>query len=86
MLEKFLKGSQKACLLGQVDIVNDYLLVEIKSWSNYRDALGQIMVYSHYFPDRVKMIIYFGEQPENAAEIKNIAENNGIIALDVSEL
>lgn len=86
ILEKYFRGGQKACDLGQADIVNDELLIEIKDWKNYRDALGQILMYSNYFPKRLRMIIYIGNAPPHAQTIKDICAQNDVLAVDVSEL
>jgi len=86
ILEIYLGGVQKRCALGIADIVNDHMVVEIKDWKNYRVAMGQMMVYAHYFTDRACMIIYFGDQPSNSDEIKAICLEHNILAIDISEL
>ena len=53
-----------ACKAGIADIVSDDLLIEIKNWKYWKQAVGQIMVYSVYFPGRAKRLHLFGVRPD----------------------
>ncbi len=48
---------------GIVDLVSDeyQMIAEIKRIGNWKHAIGQILVYKHYFPDKTPFIILFGE-------------------------
>lgn len=48
---------------GVVDLVSDdyQMIAEIKRVANWKHALGQILVYSYYFPGKTPFIILFGE-------------------------
>ena len=63
-LEKETGGKSLACKAGIADIVSDDLLIEIKNWKYWKQAIGQIMVYSVYFPGRVKRLHLFGVKPD----------------------
>ncbi len=54
------------CVVGVPDIVTDTLLLEIKSWQKWKNALGQIFAYAEYFPGREHRIHLFGKPPADA--------------------
>ena len=63
-LEKELKGRSKKCKAGFVDIVTQTHIVEIKCWKRYREAIGQILVYSHFYPGKQMRLHFFGIEPK----------------------
>ncbi len=85
-LQEYFVGRSKKCDMGICDIVNDDILIEIKRWSNWTTAIGQLLSYSIYFPNRIKMIIFFGEPPKNASNIIDVCNQIGIVACDVDSI
>lgn len=69
---------------GYIDIVSDHwnVIAEVKAVSGWKHALGQILVYAHYYPGKEPMIILFGEASDKRqALIRNHAKrfNVGVI-------
>lgn len=62
-LEKKLNGKHQTTPVGIIDILTDTELVEIKAWSNWKSALGQVFAYGHYYPNHMKRIHFFGRPP-----------------------
>ena len=53
---------------GFIDLLTDTEIIEIKKGKNWKQAIGQILIYSSYYPKHTKRIHLF--------DIKNI-DNNG---------
>ena len=58
--------------VGYIDILTDELIIEVKKYDNWKFALGQILSYSQYYPDRFKMIYLFDTPTKN--NLKTIRE------------
>lgn len=71
----------EAGLGGRCDILTDTEVVEVKRYSDWRHALGQILSYGHYFPGRSLRIYLFASPPEPEFEISVIC---GTYRVDVS--
>lgn len=56
-------GSHYTVDIGIIDILTPTMVCELKNWENWLKALGQILAYSYYFPDREKRIHFFGPPP-----------------------
>lgn len=50
-------------LAGKIDILTNNELIEVKSISNWKCAIGQVLVYGMYYPKHQKRIHLFGESP-----------------------
>jgi hypothetical protein len=50
---------------GFIDLMNDEMIVEIKEYSNWKHAIGQVLSYGLYYPDKQKYICLFGEGDNN---------------------
>jgi len=61
-LERSLRGRPRKCPAGNVDVVTDRFIIEIKAWTNWQKAVGQIMCYSVYFPRHKPLIHFFGRR------------------------
>jgi hypothetical protein len=68
-LELELGGEHKSCPTGIADIVTDTELIEIKRWNNWKYALGQLIAYSPYFPNRQLRCHFYGEVREELSQI-----------------
>ncbi len=76
------KGGHQTCIIGIPDIVTSDKIIEIKRWKGWMSAMGQLLAYSDYFPDRQLQVHFFGSRPNKAkiAEILRVLGNRGIIA------
>lgn len=81
LVEKDYNGRPASCPSGRVDVLGAEWIVEIKKWDLWRAAVGQLMCYSVYFPDRIKCIHLFGVQPADKViqMIENTCEALGIV-------
>jgi hypothetical protein len=50
---------------GYIDVLTDTLLIEVKEASLWKHAVGQVLVYSHYYPTHKKVIWLFDYTPNN---------------------
>ncbi len=61
---------------GFIDILTDNEIIEIKNGKNWKDAVGQILIYSTSYPNHIKRIHLFNikkdKNIEKACEIYNI--------------
>jgi hypothetical protein len=47
--------------VGRIDVLSESTVYEVKQARNWKHALGQVLAYSHYFPDRQKTIVLVGK-------------------------
>ena len=58
---------------GFIDLLSESLIVEIKEFSLWKHALGQILSYSKYYPSKNKVIYLFGDvQDDKITMIEDI--------------
>ncbi|WP_157381467.1 hypothetical protein [Burkholderia ubonensis] len=65
--------------VGYIDLLLPTAVIEVKSFIKWKHALGQVLAYSSYYPDRRKVIHLYisGDQrPELAEQIRICAEFN----------
>lgn len=55
---------------GRIDLLTDSEIIEVKSYQSWKAALGQILVYSAFYPKHQKRIHLFG----TAAELAKLAD------------
>ncbi len=83
LMEMSTGGKSKKCLAGVVDIVTNNFIIEIKRWTSFKNAIGQILSYSIYHPNKNKCLYMFGKQPrfKELWEYKKICRAYDIILL-----
>jgi hypothetical protein len=59
--QELLAYSEVKCDSGKIDLLTNDKIIEIKEASNWKHAIGQIMIYGLEYPDKQKMIYLFGE-------------------------
>jgi len=59
------------CKYGRIDIVTTDKIIELKKARNWKQALGQILIYSSEYPDK-KMCIYLFDTEELSIELSSI--------------
>jgi hypothetical protein len=66
-LAEKLKGSQVEVetLAGRIDILTPKQVIEVKRVKDWKSALGQVLVYGHYYPSHQKRIHLYGETQES---------------------
>lgn len=45
---------------GNIDILTDKFVIEVKELVGWKCALGQVISYGHYYPEKTKLICLFG--------------------------
>ena len=73
-LEKELGGKHHSCPSGVADVVTESELIEIKTWDNWKNALGQLIAYHVYFPDKNMRAHFFGTFPSIEKRIQIISQ------------
>lgn len=53
-----------ACPAGRIDILTNSEIIKVKNINDWKSAIGQVLVYGDYYPDRVKRIHLFGESQD----------------------
>ena len=64
---------------GKIDIVTDTEIIEVKEYKLWKHALGQILVYSYYYPDKNKRIHLFNCGNNNMNIIETIYTIHDVI-------
>ena len=78
-LNKTLKGKIEVVVsCGRIDILTDTEIIEVKEGRNWKSALGQIIVYGHFYLNKKKRVHLFDVKNENIELIRTIYNNNGV--------
>ncbi|AAV51136.1 putative KilA-N domain-containing protein [Acanthamoeba castellanii mimivirus] len=64
---------------GYIDLLTDKYLVEIKDYRNWKSAIGQLLVYSVYYPKKIKCMYLFNVESNDINEIKTICFKYDIV-------
>lgn len=63
----------------KIDILTETEIIEIKNFKNFMKAIGQILIYSQYYPKHKKRIHFFNIKKDTPIEfLKNICEKYDI--------
>ncbi|MBR8347024.1 hypothetical protein [Burkholderia ambifaria] len=65
--------------VGYIDLLLPTALIEVKSFVKWKHALGQVLAYSNYYPDRRKIIHLYipgTQRPELVEQLKICAKFN----------
>ncbi|MBD6620810.1 hypothetical protein FNW02_34930 [Komarekiella sp. 'clone 1'] len=54
---------------GKIDILTDHEIIEVKNVLGWKSAVGQILIYSHYYPNHQKIIHLFGQCCSNTKQL-----------------
>lgn len=67
-------------LAGNIDVLTNTEIIEVKTVSAWKSALGQVVVYGHYYPSHQRRIHLYGEtQKSFLAMIRSHCEKFGVI-------
>ena len=64
--------------VGKIDLLTKAKLIEIKSFDNWKCALGQLIAYSTFYPHREKHMYLFDSENKSTSNIKKICKANDI--------
>ena len=71
-LAKELNGKREVrTLAGNIDVLASSQIIEVKEIKFWKAALGQVLVYGHYYPSHQKRIHLYGETQESFLEMIN---------------
>lgn len=71
-LAKELNGKREVrTLAGNIDVLTSSQIIEVKEIKSWKEALGQVLVYGHYYPSHQKRIHLYGETQESFLEMIN---------------
>ena len=73
-------GAKKevACSTGVVDVVTPAEIIEVKRASQWKHALGQVIAYSHDFPNKRARVHLFGNGIEHFRVARLVCEKMGV--------
>lgn len=69
LLEKYRGSKEVPTEAGKIDLLTSSEIIEVKQINKWKEALGQILVYGHYYPSHQKRIHLFGECHSSYLEI-----------------
>ena len=65
---------------GNIDLLTNKYIIEIKTYDNWKCAIGQILVYGSKYPNKTKMIYLFDVPEKNKIKaIKKFCKSNSIL-------
>lgn len=71
-LAKELNGNREVrTLAGNIDVLASSQIIEVKEIKFWKAALGQVLVYGHYYPSHQKRIHLYGETQESFLKMIN---------------
>ncbi|MGD1852693.1 MAG: Rha family transcriptional regulator [Leptolyngbyaceae cyanobacterium] len=80
LANKSLGQREVKTLAGNIDVLTCTQIIEVKAVKQWKAALGQVLVYSHYYPSHEKRIHLYGETQESFLEmIKNHCEKFSVV-------
>lgn len=59
---------------GRIDLVTDTEIIEVKNIKGWKEAIGQILVYSEYYPNHKKRIHVFGKNLRSLKHIEKVCD------------
>jgi hypothetical protein len=82
-LEKKYQATHLKGNYGITDIETYHEIIEIKRWDRYKDALGQLLSYTHQNHKR-KVVYFFGNKPKNIDNIVGLFQKYDITIYHLS--
>jgi hypothetical protein len=79
-LNEILKGQTEVNTpIGKIDILTNTELIEVKKFKSWKAAIGQIISYGYFYPNKNRRIHLFDTGNNDLTIIKNICIKNNII-------
>lgn len=67
-------------IAGNIDVLTPTQIIEVKAIKQWKAAVGQVLVYSHYYPSHQKRIHLYGETQESFLNlVKSHCDKLGIL-------
>lgn len=76
ILEKYLGKSHKSIEVGITDVTTDICHAEIKEWKNYKEAVGQLIIYNSCDKKEKLEMYMFGKYSQKEKAFKAISSCN----------
>lgn len=87
MLEEFLGGTHQVVSSGVTDVTTENAHIEIKEWTSWKMAVGQILCYNSDVPKPNLAIYFFGKYGNDSKKhVLSKLETFGIKAYEFEEL
>lgn len=83
LLENMLNGTHKTLDSGITDVTTDCLHAEIKEWTNWKSAIGQLVCYNMSDPKEQLHAYFFGKRPKDVNTIFEIAAKCNIKPFEI---
>ena len=64
--------------VGYIDLLTDTEILECKLAKDWKGAIGQVISYHRFYPDREKALYLFGSCPKNISECYQLCKENKI--------
>jgi hypothetical protein len=85
-LQAHYKCGHKRLPSGITDITTEDRHIEIKKWTLYKQAVGQILAYDFYDPKPILEVHLFGRYPDKKKDIaRKIFDRYNIIVVDLED-
>ena len=69
-LEKHFNAGSRVTPVGIIDILTEDKMIEIKAWSGWKTALGQMLAYGRFYPEHEKIVYFYGSKiPDSTLEV-----------------
>lgn len=68
-LQQELAAGSVSTPAGQIDILTGDQIIEIKHWNQWKQGLGQILIYSNYYPNHKRRVHFYGVEPKNKVRV-----------------
>lgn len=74
------------CKFGYIDVLSATEIIEVKSFKDWKNAVGQILIYGSQFPSHRKRVHLYGEGSLDLLEIQEVCGTLGVtVTLDNSQ-
>lgn len=64
---------------GRIDVLTDRFVIEVKFAENWKHAIGQVLVYSFYFPEHAPLICLIGDTEDYVETAEMHCDRHGIL-------
>jgi hypothetical protein len=69
-VQELLQGDLEIdCLYGCIDLLTKTQVVEIKNSINWKQGLGQVLIYSLSYPEKEKILVLFNHNRKTKKEV-----------------
>ncbi len=64
---------------GNIDVLTDNEVIEVKAFSGWKSAIGQVCAYATFYPDKIKRIHLFDCNDKDLSIVKSVAHPLDIV-------